>query len=396
MYSRANFALLPLFALLTLSACKPQTDAAPGAGGMGAMPPPEVEVITVAPSNVPRTVEAPGRLQAVRTAEVRARVEGILKQRAFVEGSEVRAGEVLFLIDAPNLAANVESAKASIAKAKAQALIAGQTLERMQALAGSKAVSKQDLDTAVAAEAQAKAEVLATQAALTRAQIDLGHATVTAPISGRIGRAMVTEGALVGKNEATALTQIEQYNPIWVNFSQSSADFINLREALKSGKAKASSAPVRLVLENGQEYPHSGKLLFNDLAVDPATGSVGLRAEFPNKDRSLLPGQFVTVRLPVALAENVITVPQRAVQVSPQGQAVMVVGPNGVVMPQPVKTGGLSGNDWIIAEGLKGGEKVIVNGVQKARPGSPVTTLEANAGKAVPATPGLNTPASAK
>lgn len=363
---------------------------------MGAMPPPEVEVITVAPSNVPRTVEAPGRLQAVRTAEVRARVEGILKQRAFVEGSEVRAGEVLFLIDAPNLAANVESAKASIAKAKAQALIAGQTLERMQALAGSKAVSKQDLDTAVAAEAQAKAEVLATQAALTRAQIDLGHATVTAPISGRIGRAMVTEGALVGKNEATALTQIEQYNPIWVNFSQSSADFINLREALKSGKAKASSAPVRLVLENGQEYPHPGKLLFNDLAVDPATGSVGLRAEFPNKDRSLLPGQFVTVRLPVALAENVITVPQRAVQVSPQGQAVMVVGPNSVVMPQPVKTGGLSGNDWIIAEGLKGGEKVIVNGVQKARPGSPVTALEANAGKAVPATPGLNTPASAK
>jgi membrane fusion protein (multidrug efflux system) len=216
---------------------------------------------------------------------------------------------------------------------------------------------------------------------LSKTEIDLSYASVTAPISGRIGRALVTEGALVGKGEATPLANIEQYEPIWVNFSQSSAEFLNLRENLRSGKAKASQAPLKLVLENGREYAHPGKLLFNDLAIDPATGSVGLRAEFPNPERSLLPGQFVTVRLPVAQAENVIVVPQRAVQASPQGQAVMLVGADGKVMPQPVKTGGLSGADWIIAEGLKGGERVIVNGIQKARPGSQVKAIPAASAK---------------
>ncbi len=343
------------------------------------MPPPEVEVVTVAPRGVPLTVEAPGRLQAVRAAEVRARVEGILEGRAYVEGSEVKAGALLFRIDGRALAANLASARANLAKAQAQALIAGQNQERMQALAGSKAISRQDLDQAVAARAQADAEVAAAQAVVARAEIDLSYANVTAPISGRIGRALVSEGALVGKGEATPLANIEQYDPIWVNFSQSSAEFLNLREAQRQGHSVASKAPVKLVLENGREYPHPGKLLFNDLAVDPATGSVGLRAEFPNHDRTLLPGQFVTVRLPVAKVDNAIVVPQRAVQVSPQGQAVMLVGADGKVLPQPVKTGGLSGGDWIISEGLKGGEQVIVNGIQKARPGSPV--------KAVPAKP---------
>jgi membrane fusion protein (multidrug efflux system) len=365
--------LLPILLLTPLAACKPQS--APPPGGMAGMPPPEVEVITVAPRSVPRTVEAPGRLQAVRTAVVSARVEGILERRTYVEGGEVKAGEVLFRIDDRTLSANLASARASLAKSQAQALIAGQNQERMQALAGSKAISRQDLDQAVAAKAQADADVLAATAAVSRAEIDLSYAKVTAPISGRIGRALVSEGALVGKGEATPLANIEQYNPIWVNFSQSSADFLNLREA----HAKASSAPVRLVLDNGRNYAHPGKLLFSDLAVDPNTGSVGMRAEFPNPDRALLPGQFVTVRLPVAQADNAIVVPQRAVQVSPQGQVVLLVGTDGKVMPQPVKTGGLSGGDWIISEGLKGGEQVIVNGVQKARPGNPV--------KAVPAKP---------
>jgi membrane fusion protein (multidrug efflux system) len=336
-------------------------------------------VLTVELRNLPRTVEAPGRLQAVRTAEVRARVEGILEQRTYTEGSEVKAGAVLFRIEARTLAANVDAAKATLARNQAQKLIARQNLDRMQALVASNAVSKQEFDQAMAAKEQANADVAAAQAALSRAEIDLGYATVTAPISGRIGRALVTEGALVGKGEATPLASIEQYDPIWVNFSQSSADFLNLRETLRSGKAKTSQAPVKLVLENGREYAQPGKLLFNDLAIDPATGSVGLRAEFPNSDRSLLPGQFVTVRLPVALAENVIVVPQRAVQTSPQGQAVLLVGADGKVIAQPVKTGGLSGTGWIIAEGLKGGERVIVNGVQKARPGSPVTAIEAPA-----------------
>jgi membrane fusion protein (multidrug efflux system) len=371
------FVLLPIAALMSVSACKPQSGAPPGGG----MPPAEVEVVTVTPRNVPRTVEAPGRLQAVRTAEVRARVEGILERRTYTEGSEVKAGAVLFHIDARTLAANVEAAKATLARGQAQKLIAGQNLERMQALVASNAISKQEFDQAMATKAQANADVAAAQAALSKTEIDLAYAAVTAPISGRIGRALVTEGALVGKGEATPLANIEQYDPIWVNFSQSSAEFLNLRENLRSGKSKASQAPLKLVLENGREYAHPGKLLFNDLAIDPTTGSVGLRAEFPNPDRSLLPGQFVTVRLPVALAENVIAVPQRAVQASPQGQAVMLVGADGKVMAQPVKTGGLSGAEWIITEGLKGGERVIVNGVQKARPGAPVKAVAAAATK---------------
>ena len=370
----STVSLLTLVVLLSLGACKPQS--APQQGGPGGgMPPPEVEVITVAPRNVPRTLEAPGRMQAIRTAEVRARVEGILEQRNYTEGSEVKAGEVLFRIDSRMLAANVESAKATLARSQAQKLIAGQNLERMQALVASNAVSKQEFDQAMATKAQANADVAAAQAALSRAEIDLSYAAVTAPISGRIGRALVTEGALVGKGEATPLASIEQYNPIWVNFSQSSADFLNLREAMHSGKIKPSQAPVKLVLENGREYSQPGKLLFNDLAVDPTTGSVGLRAEFPNPNRSLLPGQFVTVRLPVALAENVIAVPQRALQASPQGQTVLVVGADGTAMAQPVKTDGLSGADWIIAAGLKGGEKIIVNGLQKVRPGMPVNAV---------------------
>jgi membrane fusion protein (multidrug efflux system) len=320
-------------------------------------------------------VEVPGRLTAVRVAQVRARVEGILEKREYTEGSEVKAGQVLFRIDPRTLAANAESAKATLARARATALIAGQNLERLQALKDTKAIAKQEYDQAVAAKAQADADVAAAQAALTQAEINLSYTTVTAPISGRIGRALVTEGALVGKGEATHLATIEQYDPIWVDFSQSSAEFINLREALKSGQAKASKAPVRLVLENGREYPRPGRLLFNDLAVDPATGSVGLRAEFQNPGRELLPGQFVTVRLPVAQAENVIVVPQKAVVSSAQGQAVMLVTPDGTVAPQPVKTGGLSGGDWIIADGLKGGEQVIVNGLQKVRPGAPAKAV---------------------
>lgn len=374
---RLLLAALPtaLMAVL-LAGCKPQSGPPKGGPmGMGAMPPPQVEVVSVAPRTVARTIEVPGRLQAVRTAEVRARVEGILERREYREGSEVKAGDVLFRIDARTLEANVASARAALARSEAQTLIAGQNLERMKALVDTRAISRQDYDQAVAAKAQADAEVAAARAALARAQIDLSHATVTAPISGRVGRALVTEGALVGKGEATHLATIEQYHPIWVNFAQASADFLNLRDALRRGRMKASDAPARLVLDNGREYAHPGRLLFNDLAVDPATGSVGLRAEFPNPERELLPGQYVTVRLPVAVEEDVIVVPQRAVQTSPQGQAVLLVGPDGKVVLRPVKTAGLAGPDWIIAEGLAGGERVIVEGVQKARPGMPVQAV---------------------
>jgi membrane fusion protein (multidrug efflux system) len=363
--------VLPLLLLALLAACGQKSQAPAGGAPGGAMPPPEVEVITVTPGAVDRTVEVPGRLVAVRSAEVRARVEGILEKRLYVEGSEVKAGDPLFRIDPRTLDANVKSAEAALARAEAQALVAGQNLERKKVLIASNAVSKQDHDQAVAGQAQAEADVAAAKAALNRARIDLSYASVTAPISGRIGRALVTEGALVGKGEATHLATIEQHSPIWVDFAQSSADFQRLRAA----GAKAATGAVKLILDGGREYGQPGRLLFNDLSVDPATGSVGMRAEFANPKRELLPGQFVTVRLPVARADNVIAVPQRAVQVSNQGQLVMLVGPDGKVMPQPVKTGGLAGTDWVIAEGLKGGEQVIVNGLQKARPGTPVKAV---------------------
>lgn len=361
---------LPLLLLSLLAACGEKSATPPGGAAAGGMPPPEVETITVTPGAASRTVEVPGRLRAVRTAEVRARVEGILEKRLYQEGSEVKAGEVLFRIDPRTLEASEEAAKAALTQAQAQALVAGQNLERKKALIGSNAVSRQDYDQAVATQAQAEAAVDSAHAALTRARIDLAYATVTAPISGRIGRALVTEGALVGRGEATHLATIEQHSPIWVDFAQSSADFQRLR---RSGGS--NQGPVKLILDEGRVYEHDGKLLFNDLTVDPATGSVGMRAEFPNPSRDLLPGQFVTVRLPVARADDVIAVPQAAVQVSPQGQMVMLVGKDGKVEPRPVKTGGLSGSDWIIAEGLQGGEQVIVNGIQKARPGSPVKAV---------------------
>lgn len=363
---------------LALTACGGQDPAGKtGApGGPGAMPPPpEVEVITVERRTVPVTTELPARAQAIRSAEVRARVEGVLEKRLFAEGTDVRAGAPLFLIDPRTLEADVAAAKAALAKARADALVAKQTAERYAALVADKAVSKQDHDVAQARRQQTEAEVAAAEAALRRAEIDLEYAHVNAPIAGRVGRALVTEGALVGKGEATHLATIEQLDPILINFTQSSSEYLRFVESLRAGKAKAANAPVRLVTEDGREYPHPGKLLVTEATIDPATGSVAMRAEFPNPERMLLPGQFVRIRLPLAEAADVITVPQRAVQASPQGQVVMLVGPENKVVPKPVRTGGLSGTDWIIAEGLAGGEQVIVNGVQKARPGTPVTPV---------------------
>jgi membrane fusion protein (multidrug efflux system) len=348
-----------LFLIVLVVGCgggdKPAAGPAPGA----AMPPPEVEVITIATGSATLTQDLPGRLQAYRTAQVRARVEGVVEKRLFEEGSEVKAGVSLFQINARTYKAAAESAKADLA-------IARQTVERYKPLLEIKAVSQQEFDLANAKAKQA-------EAALSRAEEDLENASVPAAISGRIGRTLVTEGALVGKGEATLLATIEQLDPIYVNFTQSSVDLLRLRQAVKMGKLKhAESAKVELLLEDGSTYSQSGKIFFTDMAVDSSTGSVSLRAEFPNPKRELLPGMFVRIRFPEALAENVIRIPQRAVQVGPQGQAVMVVGAEDKVVPTPVKTGDMAGGDFIIDEGLKGGERVIVNGLQKARPGTVV------------------------
>jgi len=352
------------FLISLLAGCGGDNKPAAGPGVPGAaMPPPEVEVITVAAGSATLTQDLPGRLQAYRTAQVRARVEGVVEKRLFHEGSDVKAGTSLFQIDARTYKAAAEAARADL-------MIARQTIERYAPLLKIKAVSQQEFDLAAA-------KAMQSEAALIRAEEDLESASVPAAISGRIGRALVTEGALVGKGEATLLATIEQLDPIYVNFTQPGADVLRLRQAVKAGKLRRTeSASVEMLLEDGSVYPQAGRIFFADMAVDPATGAVSLRAEFPNPQRELLPGMFVRLRFPQALADNAIRVPQRAVQANPQGQFVMIVTPEGKAAPQPVKTGGMAGSDFIIAEGLKGGEQVIVNGLQKARPGTQVTPVQ--------------------
>lgn len=328
-----------------------------------APPPPEVDVVTVAAGPAVLTQDLPGRLQAYRTAQVRARVEGIVEKRLFAEGSDVKAGDTLFQIDARNYQAAYHSARADVA-------VARQTVERYRSIVEAKAISQQEYDLA-------EARLKQSETALSRAQLDLENTHVPAPIAGRIGRAQVTEGALVGKGEATLLATIEQLDPIYVNFTQPGADMLRLRQAIKSGKLRrAESASVELLLEDGSAYPKTGRIFFTDMSVDPSTGAVSLRAEFPNPQRELLPGMFVRLRFPQAQADHAIRVPQRAVQAGPQGQFVMIVTPDGKAAPLPVKTGGMAGGDFIVAEGLKGGEQVIVNGLQKARPGTQVTPVQ--------------------
>ena len=342
-----------------LSGCGGADKPAAGASPGSAMPPPEVDVITAVPGKATLTQDLPGRLQAYRTAEVRARVEGVVEKRFFKEGSDVKAGDSLFQID-PHIY------RTAAASAKADLDVARQNVERYKPLLEIKAISQQEFDLAEAKAKQA-------EDASTRAAQDLAYTTVPAAISGRIGRTLVTEGALVSKGNATLMATIEQLDPIYVNFTQSGADLLRMRQAFSAGTLKhAESAKVELLLEDGSVYPLPGKIFFTDMAVDPGTGSVSLRAEFPNPKRELLPGMFVRIRFPEALAENVIRVPQRAVQIGPQGQFVMVVGAGDKVMPMPVKTGDMTGEDFIIDEGLKGGERIIVNGLQKARPGAQV------------------------
>jgi membrane fusion protein (multidrug efflux system) len=361
--------------VVLLAGCNDEAAKKPTAGGM---PPAQVDVVAPSRITLQDTLTLPARLQAVRSAQVRARVEGIVERRAFKEGSEVKAGDVLFQIDPKVLQANVQSAKASVMKAQADVRIAEQTAKRLRVLVPEKAASQQDLDNANATLARAQADVESAKAALTRADIDLSYARVTAPISGRIGRALVTEGALVGKGEATPLAVVEQMDPMWVNFSLSSSQYAQLRDVVAK-EAGDGVAQITMMLSEKQAYPSKGKLLFSDPSVDASTGSVGLRAEFSNSERRLLPGQFVSVVLPISGDNSVLTVPQKAVQASPQGQIVMTVTSEGKVAPRPVKTGALVSGAWVVLSGLQGDEQVIVNGLQKARPGSMVTAVPAGA-----------------
>lgn len=355
--------------IVGLTGCDEQQSAK--AGGAHAMPPAQVEVVSASHIEQRETVVLPGRMQAVRSAQVRARVEGVLEKRLYTEGTDVKAGDVLFQIDPRVLQANVQSAKATLMRAQADMRIGEQTRKRLAVLVPEKAASQQDLDAADATLARAKADVESAKAALSRAEIDLGYARVTAPISGHIGRALVTEGALVGKGEVTPLATIEQLDPIWVNFSLSSSQYATLRSVVES-EAASPNDQIALAVGAGQAYPLKGKLLFSDQTVDPATGSIGLRAEFANPERRLLSGQFVTVVLPISDNKTWLTVPQKAVQASPQGQVVMTVSGDNKVVPKVIQTGQLLNGAWVITSGLQGDEQIIINGLQKARPGSSV------------------------
>ncbi|MEZ5700804.1 MAG: efflux RND transporter periplasmic adaptor subunit [Burkholderiaceae bacterium] len=357
-------------------ACGKSDAPAAGAPGGGAAPPPaEVGVVTVKPGDVGLITELPGRLEASRVAQVRARAAGILQERLFREGSEVKAGQPLFRIDAAPYAAALQSAQAALARAEANLANTTATAERYQPLVEENAVSKQDYANAVAAQKAAKADVAVAKAAVQTASINVNYARVTAPISGRIGRALVTEGALVGQGEATQLAVIQQVDPMYVNFTQSATEALGLKRAMANGQLKSAgpdAATVRVVLEDGTEYAQPGKLLFSDLTVDATTGQVTLRAEVPNPNGILLPGLYVRVRLEQAMAADAITLPQQAVTRSAQGDSVMVVDAEGKVSPRSVKVGGQQGGQWVVLDGLKAGEQVMVDGFQKLRGPAPV------------------------
>lgn len=383
-------ALLATAIAVMLAACGAKEGAAGGGAG-GGMPPAEVGVITIAPTTVALQSELPGRVSAVRVAQVRARVNGVVLRSLFREGSEVKAGQALYQIDPAPYKAALDSAQASVVKAQANLAQANAQVERYKPLVEANAVSKQEYTTLVTAQKQAEADLATAKAATQTAQINVDYASVYAPISGRIGQSLVTEGALVSAAEATQLAVIQQTSTVYVNFTQSSTDVLRLRKAIASKQLRASgdgSVPVRVVLEDGTELAKPGKLLFSDLTVDATSGQITLRAEVPNADGLLLPGQYVRVRLSQAELPSGILLPQQAVTRTNQGDTVLVVGPESKPGPRPVKVGNSQNGQWVILSGLQAGDQVIVDGFQKMMvPGAPV--------KPVPWTPGAKPAASA-
>ncbi|HET9835324.1 MAG TPA: efflux RND transporter periplasmic adaptor subunit [Rhodanobacteraceae bacterium] len=352
-------------------------------------PPPQVGVLAVHARNVPLVSDFVGRLAATRTAQVRARITGIVLKRVYTEGTDVKAGAVLFRIDPAPLSAALRAEQGQLDQALATAHNDEIKAKRIRELASRGVVAKQDLDDAIAAANAAEAAVKAARGNLETAKINLGYATVTAPISGRAGRANVTEGALVAPTDAQPLTTIEQNDPIYVDFSQPMAEVEKLRQAQASGDLKLAApnqAQVQLVLPDGNVYAHTGTLNFADLAVDPQTGAVSLRAIVPNPERALLPGMFVKLRLTLGQRHHAFEVPQAAVLRDAQGAYLLVVGADNKVQSKRITLDGQRGAAWVVESGLQDGDRVIVSGVQKAQPGAVV--------QPVPYQPEANAPAS--
>jgi membrane fusion protein (multidrug efflux system) len=365
-----NF-LIPVM-LLTVAACGKKDD--PSAAN-AAPPPPMVSVITLTPEQVSNVSELPGRVEAVRTAEVRARVGGIVQKRYFNEGGAVHAGQPLYLIDPAPYKASEATAEAILARAEANLGLATTKVNRYKGLVETNAISKQEFDDLLSAQKLAAADVAAARASLDTAKLNLSYATITAPISGRIGRTLITEGALVTANDAHPLAVIQQLDPVYVTLTQSSVEMARLRDIMTQSGHHGVKAKLTLVTEDGRTYPAPGQLLFSEAVVDPQSSSVILRAQFPNTQQTLLPGMYVRVRLEQGVRPGTITVPQQAVMRTIDGSVVMTVDTEGKVAPRPVKTDGAYGPNWIVSSGLKAGDVVIVEGLQKVKPGAPVKAL---------------------
>ena len=341
--------------------------------------PPEVGVVVIQPQRVALTTELPGRTTAYLTAEVRPQVTGIIQSRLFTEGSDVKAGQALYQIDPASYRAAHASARAALSRAEAGLVSVRLKSERYGQLVKINAVSQQDYDDAHAALMQAEADVEAAKAALESARINLAYTRVTAPISGRIGRSTVTSGALVTANQVAALSTIQNLGSMYVDVTQSNAELLKLKQNLASGLLKqggASQARVKLILEDGSAYPLPGALKFSEVTVDQSTGSITLRATFPNPKQILLPGMFVRAILEEGISENAILIPQRGVTRNSKGEAVaLVVGAGEKAEQRPIKVSRTVGDTWLVSDGMKAGDRVIVEGLQKARPGTTVKAV---------------------
>ena len=370
--------------LLALAACGGKDKAAPK------MPPPEVGVIKATPTDAPLVKDLVGRLSPYRSADVRARVAGVLLQRTYEEGSDVKKGQVLFKIDPAPLRAALEASLATLAQAQATYTNAHISARRIRELAPKGYVSKSDLDSAEAQERSAAAAVKQAQANVDTARINLGYADVTSPIDGRAGQQQVTEGALVGNSDATLLTTVDQIDPLYVNFTLSVDELDKMQEAQKSGGVTLSDqdkSHVTIHLPDGRKYAEQGTLDFSSTTVTPATGAVTMRAKVPNPDRTLLPGMYVTLSANLGERNKIFLVPQQAVQRDTLGAYLLVVDGDGKVERRDITTSAMQGADWIVDSGLKAGDQVIVTGVQKAKEGAPA--------KAVPWSPDTKTQDSA-
>jgi len=365
--------LLAAATTLLLAAC--------GKDDKGPPPPPEVSIITLKPRTVAITDQLPGRTTAFRVAEVRPQVTGIVQKRLFSEGAEVKSGEQLYQIDSGSYRAALSSAEAALKRAEAQAVTAKLLAERYEPLIAANAVSKQENDEAVAAKARAEADVASAKAAVDAARINVVYTQVLSPINGRIGRTLVTEGALVTSGQEAPLATVQQLDPIYVDIAQSSTEILRLRRQMDSGemvKDANNQAEVTLTLEDGSVYPEHGRLKLSEASVDPSTGSVLLRAVFPNPRRELLPGMFVRAQLAQGTRSAAILVPQRGVSHNPKGEAsVLLVDKDDKVVERVVTADRAINGEWLITAGLAPGDRVIVDGLQKAKPGSPVKTVPA-------------------